>query len=100
MRYLPELIGAMCLMVFCTGAAHAALACSVMKDAALYELPTEQSAIIRIVPAQDLVQFPQQDLAPEQVEDWYWVKHDPTQEDIWQGGDPGWMQIAILNDCG
>ena len=62
--------------------------------------PDDGAEILRAVPVNDLVLYPQQELAPEQVEGWAWVRHDPEQENIWQGGDRGWMQLVYMTTCG
>ncbi|MGR3616253.1 MAG: hypothetical protein ACU0BB_09440 [Paracoccaceae bacterium] len=66
----------------------------------LYALPDAASDVIRNVPVGDLMLYPQQELAPQQSEDWIWVRHDISQEDIWQGGEFGWVRPDNLTICG
>ena len=83
----------------------ATVACSVFatgKGASvdLLEQPEDMSTALRAVPAGDLVFFATQELAPTQKAGWIWVRHDKTQEDIWQAGIYGWMREENLIDCG
>lgn len=85
--------------------AQASVACSVLvadgaQAAKLYEAPSLEAPLLREVPLDDLVVFPQADLAPTQAAGWAWVRHDPTQQDIWQSGDYGWVPEDLLADCG
>ena len=85
--------------------AQASVACSVLaadedQVAKLYEAPSLEAPLLREVPLDDLVLLPQADLAPIQAAGWVWVRHDPTQQDIWQSGDYGWVPEGLLADCG
>ena len=70
-----------------TSAAHATVACKVIsstagaKNANLYSDPDDV-------------------LAPIHADGWIWVRHDITQEDIWQSGIYGWMKPENTTDCG
>jgi hypothetical protein len=89
-----------------TSAAQATIACSVVSDEAevesvnLYSDPDPTSGIVREIPVDDLVMYPESTLAPKQTEGWVWVRHDSTQEDIWQCGVYGWIKIENISDCG
>lgn len=89
-----------------TSAAHATIGCSAVSNVAgaagvnLYHGPDDASGIMREIPLGDIVQYPQADLAPTQAEGWVWVRHDITQEVIWQSGIYGWMRIENISDCG
>jgi hypothetical protein len=67
----------------------------------LFVEPNENSEVIREIPLGDIVQYPAQDLAPAQADDWIWVRHDVTQERIWSEGTYGWMKPeSIMDVCG
>lgn len=89
-----------------TSAAHATVACKVIsstagaKNANLYSDPDDVSEIIREIPLGDLVRYPDDDLAPIHADGWIWVRHDITQENIWQSGIYGWMKPENTTDCG
>lgn len=92
-----------CTMVGTT--ALATVACSVVPEVGaeavpMYSAPEMTSDIVRAVPIGDLVLYPQAELAPEQAVGWAWVRHDPTQDDIWQSGDYGWIPEEQLDLCG
>lgn len=95
-----------CFFFALASAAQATEACAVIAVSAdatgvsLYAIPDDTSEIIRDVPLDDLVLYPNEDLAPGQYEGWVWVRHDATQEDIWQCGEYGWMRLEHLTDCG
>ena len=85
-------------------AGHATFACTVVAVEGetgpvwLYSEPDKSSEQIRELPVGDLVNYPNTDF--EQKEGWVFVRHDPSQEDIWQGGDPGWVPRANVTTCG
>jgi hypothetical protein len=87
-------------------AAHATIACQIVVDpkgvgvAPLFVDAVETAEVIRNLPADDLVFYVDEDLAPRKVEDWFWVRHDVTQEDIWQSGEFGWVRSENIGDCG
>lgn len=87
-------------------AAQATVGCSVISDVAgveyvdLYSEPDDSAAITREIPLGDLVLYPADDLAPQELEGWVWVRHDATQESIWQSGEYGWMKSENISDCG
>jgi len=87
-------------------AAHATIGCSVISgvDGAvsvhLYQDPDTGSEVLREIPLSDLVLYPQEEFAPTQAEGWVWVRHDITQESIWQSGIYGWLRIENILDCG
>jgi hypothetical protein len=90
-----------------TSAANATIGCAVTssvvgaESANLYHGPDDASGIIREIPLGDIVQYPAQELAPVQVDDWIWVRHDITQEVIWNSGIYGWMRPENISDfCG
>ncbi|WP_085907521.1 hypothetical protein [Kiloniella majae] len=90
-----------------TSPAHATVGCTVTSSTAeaeianLYHAPNETSEIIREIPQGDIVLYPAQELAPMQVDDWAWVRHDITQEDIWTSGIYGWMKSENISEhCG
>lgn len=89
-----------------TSVAQATIGCAVTSNAAgtenanLYFEPDDASGITREIPLGDLVQYPQQDLAPAQADGWVWVRHDITQEILWQSGIYGWMRVENISDCG
>ena len=93
------------MVAFGSTGAKASVACSVLatdgeKAAKLYLTPALESPLLREVPMGDLVLYPQADLAPSQADGWAWVRHDPSQKDIWQSGDFGWIPEDRLTDCG
>ena len=75
-----------------TSSAQATVACSVLasaggvESARLYSDPDAASEILRDIPLDDLVLYPDVERAPQQIEGWVWVRHDITQEAIWQAG--------------
>lgn len=89
-----------------TSAAQATIGCAVVanavgaESASLYSDPDDASEILRKIPPGDIVQSAQADLAPAQAEGWIWVRHDITQETIWQSGIYGWMKAENISDCG
>ena len=86
--------------------AQATVACSVVSDAenitsvSLFSEPDDASTRLRDMPLGDLVEYPQEELAPTQAEGWAWVRHDITQDVIWQTGMFGWIRIENIADCG
>lgn len=86
--------------------AQATVACSAValdaKSAGipLFAAPSETAATLGQVPTGDLLLYPDPALAPNEAEGWAWVRHDPTQEDIWQSGQYGWVRTGNLADCG
>jgi hypothetical protein len=103
MVFYAALVGAVLAV---TSTAHATVGCTVVSDEEgavsvnLYAAPEETSEIVREVPTGDIVDYPDEDLAPAQAEGWAWVGHDATQETIWQIGDFGWMRIENISECG
>lgn len=89
-----------------TSVANATIGCAVTTNAAgtesanLYFDPDDASGIMRVIPLGDIVQYPEQDLAPTQADGWVWVRHDITQETLWQSGIFGWMRVENITDCG
>lgn len=68
--------------------------------AALYSKPQSTAPILRTISPGDIVFLPQADLAPAQKDGWAWVRHDATQQDIWQSGIYGWLPATALSECG
>ena len=66
----------------------------------LYSGPGETGTIIREIPLGDIVLLPDEDLAPAQADGWVWVRHDETQDAIWQSGVFGWLKAEAISDCG
>ena len=103
MVFHAALVGA---VLVTASTAPATVGCTVVSDQAgaesanLYTAPDETSEIVREVPTGDIVEYPDEDLAPAQAEGWAWVRHDATQETIWQTGDFGWMRIENISECG
>lgn len=101
--YFATVVG---LFLALTSAAHATIACSAIavetsaKSARLYFEPDETSPVMRDVPLNDLVMYPDTDLAPTQAEGWAWVRHDISQADVWQDGLYGWMKLEDMSECG
>lgn len=97
---------AMAMALCCPGAAFATIACSatasdgIAEAIPMFDRPNANANPLREIPVDDLVVYPQEDLAPQQVEGWAWVRHDPKQSDIWQSGDYGWLRTIHLTDCG
>lgn len=90
-----------------TSAAHATVGCTITSRVAgienvnLYYDPNDASEVKREIPLGDIVQYPAQDLAPVQADDWVWVRYDPTQEIIWNSGIYGSMRPENISDfCG
>ncbi|MFD2204605.1 hypothetical protein [Kiloniella antarctica] len=90
-----------------TSPAHATVGCMVKSNTAgaesanLYNAPDNTSETIREIPQGDIVLYPAQELAPVQTNDWVWVRHDITQEEIWNSGIYGWMKPEnISENCG
>lgn len=89
-----------------TSVAQATVGCAVTsgtagtENANLHSDPDDASRIIREIPPGDIVQYPQQDLAPAQADGWVWVQHDITQEALWQSGIYGWLKVGNISDCG
>ena len=94
------------LFLAITSAAHASVACSAIPSADgtdriyLYYDPSDISEIMREISQDDLVLYPDAEMAPKQVEGWVWMRYDDTQEDIWQGGVFGWVKVENIADCG
>lgn len=85
--------------------AAATVACTVVADAdqlmvQLRSDAAETADAIRDIPVGDLVVYPQEPLAPKQVEGWVWVRHDAAQTVIWQTGEFGWLRILNIANCG
>lgn len=86
--------------------AQATVACSVVSDTddtnpiGLFSDPDPTAPRLREIPLGDLVEYPQEELAPTQAEGWAWVRHDITQDVIWQTGLFGWIQTSNIADCG
>ncbi|AVX04982.1 hypothetical protein MXMO3_02470 [Maritalea myrionectae] len=106
MRSLYSALFLVCLFLAMPSAAHATEACAITSNiegatgVTLYAAPDDTSQVIREIPLDDLVLYPNEELAPAQHEGWVWVRHDTTQEDIWQCGEYGWVRIENLTDCG
>jgi len=89
-----------------TSPALATVGCSVSSEAiasksvSLYSDPVDTSKVIREIPLGDIVLYPQADLAPAQADGWVWVRHDISQEEIWQSGVYGWVMVENISDCG
>lgn len=86
--------------LYMTSPALATVGCSVSAGAKLYSDPDNTSKILREIPPSDLVLYPDEDLAPAKANGWVWVRHDLTQEAIWQSGIYGWMMVENISDCG
>ncbi len=90
-----------------TSPTHATVGCKVIankaeaENANLYHAPNETSEIIREIPLGDIVLYPAQELAPQQTNNWIWVRHDITQEEVWTSGIYGWMKPENISEfCG
>lgn len=88
-------------------AAHATVGCDVVspihgaKSVNLYTEPSDTSEVIREVPLGDIVLYPAQELAPHKSDTWVWVRHDASQENIWNSGAYGWMKPDNMGEyCG
>ncbi|WP_120497942.1 SH3 domain-containing protein [Kiloniella sp. EL199] len=97
----------MSIFLATTSQAQATVGCTVIantteaENANLYLAPNETSEIIREIPQGDIVLYPDQELAPEQTDNWIWVRHDMTQKDIWTNGIYGWMKTENISEyCG
>lgn len=94
------------ILLAMASAAQATVGCAVVSDEVeaksvkLYEAPDDGSAPLREVPLGDLVLYPDTELAPMQAQGWVWVRHDITQQAIWQSGIYGWMRVENIADCG
>ncbi len=86
--------------------AYATVGCEVVAldaksaSARLHRLPDATSNVLRAIAVGDIVFYPDADLAPQQAEGWVWVRHDITQQDIWQSGIYGWMMNETIAACG
>ena len=103
-RYAMFVIAGL-FLALATGA-HASIGCVAFTDEAgaesvnLYESPGDASRIIREIPLGDIVQYIDPSLGPIKAEGWVWVRHDITQDTIWQSGEFGWMKVDNTVDCG
>lgn len=95
-----------CAILGASHAAQATIGCQVValdaKDASarLYQRPDDGSEVLRRVTLGDIVFYPDDSLAPDRVQGWAWVRHDISQEDIWQSGIYGWMRVETIDTCG
>ena len=102
-RYCALALG---IMVTAASPAGATVGCSVVSALAgasvvpLFAAPDATSQVLEDVPTGSIVFYPQDDLAPERLEGWVWVRYDATQEAIWQSGVYGWMTAESIADCG
>ncbi len=103
----PTYLMACTLVGFLTGtSAQATVGCEIVTgdkgsiSVPLFQHPDETSDILGMIPIGDIVRWPDSDFAPTQAEGWTWVRHDPTQENIWQSGPHGWVRSETLANCG
>lgn len=95
-----------CVFLTVTSAAHATIGCAVVSSQAdadsvnLHSDPDDSSEILRKIPLDDIVLYPQSELAPAQADGWVWVRHDINQDAIWQKGIYGWLSVENISDCG
>lgn len=106
MQHVLCLVVFLAVVVTTASTAQATIACSIVSHAqnktsvSLFLEPDGTSVAIREVPVGDLVVYPQEELAPAQAEGWVWVRHDMTQETIWQTGMFGWVRSENIANCG
>lgn len=103
---LRSAFASLCIMIAMGHAANATIGCQVValdaKDASagLYQAPDGSAPILSRIPLGDIVFYPDNDLAPRQAQGWVWVRHDSTQQDIWNNGVYGWMRVETIDICG
>lgn len=71
-----------------------------VKTVKLFSDPNDTADVLREIPLGDIVMLPDEGLAPSNREGWVWVRHDISQQAIWQSGVYGWVMAETISDCG
>ncbi len=106
MQKSAHLVASIIALLAFTTSAQATVGCTIVSQivgattASLYQDPDDTSQILREIPLGDIVRYPDTDFAPSQAESWLWVRHDITQESIWQSGIYGWIKEENASICG
>jgi hypothetical protein len=106
MKKAFHLVANILVFIALATSAHATVGCTIVSQtvgattAPLFQDPDETSDILRDIPLGDIVRYPDSDFAPSQAEGWLWVRHDITQESIWQSGIFGWTKEENTSICG